>query len=112
MRASFFLETVLGFSAVKAGLSFLPMAVTLAVGTHLAAKALGHLAPRSVATSGLCIAALAGALLATADASSNYADGLPGLLLLGFGVGMFVTVSVTAMHGIQPQHAEWPPASS
>jgi hypothetical protein len=31
---------------------------------------------------------------------------LPGLLLLGFGLGLvFVSVSVTAMHGIPPQHA-------
>lgn len=42
---SIFLQTVLGFSALEAGLSFLPMALTLAAGTHLAAKALGHLAP-------------------------------------------------------------------
>ena len=104
---SIFLQTVLGFSALQAGLSFLPMALTLAAGTHIAAKALGHLAPRIVAATGLVIAAGAGALLATADATSSYAGGLlPGLLLLGFGLGLvFVSVSVTAMHGIPPQHA-------
>lgn len=104
---SIFLQTVLGFSALEAGLSFLPMALTLAVGTHLAAKALGHLAPRTVAATGLGLAALAAALLATADATSSYAGGLlPGLLLLGFGLGLvFVSVSVTAMHGIPAQHA-------
>jgi len=104
---SIFVQTVLGFSALEAGLSFTPMALTLAVGTHLAAKALGHLAPRTVATTGLSIAALAGGLLSTADATSSYAAGLlPGLLLLGLGVGMvFVCVSVTAMDGIPPQHS-------
>jgi hypothetical protein len=103
---SVFLQTVLGFSALEAGLSFLPMALTLAMGTHLAAKALGHLAPRIVATAGLSIAASAGALLATADGTSSYTGGLlPGLLLLGLGLGLvFVSVSVTAMHGIPPQH--------
>jgi MFS family permease len=49
---SIFLQTVLGFSALEAGLSFLPMAVALGAGTHLGAKALGHLArgssPRAV----------------------------------------------------------------
>jgi EmrB/QacA subfamily drug resistance transporter len=105
--SSILMQTVLGFSALEAGLSFLPMALTLAVGTHLAAKALGHLAPRVVAATGMVIAALAGALLSTADGSSSYAGGLlPGLLLLGLGLGLvFVSVSVTAMHGIPPQHA-------
>jgi EmrB/QacA subfamily drug resistance transporter len=105
--ASILMQTVLGFSPLEAGLAFLPMALTLAVGTHLAAKALGHLAPRLVATTGLSIAAIAAALLAAADASSSYTSGLlPGLLLLGLGLGMvFVSVSVTAMHGIPPQHA-------
>lgn len=104
---SIFMQTVLGYSALEAGLSFLPMAIALAVGTHVAAKALGHLAPRIVATAGLCIAAIAGALLASADAGSSYAGGLlPGLLFLGLGLGLvFVCVSVTAMHGIPPQHA-------
>jgi hypothetical protein len=46
-------------------------------------------------------------LLGAADAGAGYAAGvLPGLLLLGLGVGMvFVCVSITAMHGIPPQHA-------
>jgi len=104
---SILMQTVLGFSALEAGLSFLPMAVTLAVGTHLAAQALTHLAPRTVAATGMTIGALAGALLATADGTSSYAGGLlPGLLLLGLGLGLvFVSVSITAMHGIPPQHA-------
>ena len=105
--SSILMQTVLGFSAVEAGLSFLPMALTLAVGTHLAARALGSLAPRVVAATGMVVAAVAAALLAAADATSSYAGGLlPGLLLLGLGLGLvFVSVSVTAMHGIPPQHA-------
>jgi EmrB/QacA subfamily drug resistance transporter len=104
---SIFLQTVLGFSALAAGLSFLPMALTLAVGTHVAAKALQHVAPRVVAATGMCVAALGVGLLATADATSSYAGGvLPGLMIFGLGAGLvFVSVSVTAMHGIPAQHA-------
>lgn len=104
---SIFLQTVLGFTALQSGLSFLPMALALGAGTHVAAKALRHLAPRSVAGTGLSIAAAASALLAGAGAGTSYAAGvLPGLLLLGLGVGMvFVSVSITAMQGIPPQHA-------
>jgi hypothetical protein len=105
--SSIFLQTVLGFSALQAGLSFLPMALALAAGTHVAAKILSHLAPRTVAATGLSLAAVATVLLGAADAGASYAAGvLPGLLLLGLGVGMvFVSVSITAMHGIPPQHA-------
>ena len=105
--SSIFLQTVLGFTALQAGLSFLLMAFALAVGTHMAAKALSHLSPRVVAAAGLSTAAVAGVLLAAADAGAGYATGvLPGLLLLGLGVRMvFVCVSITAMHGSSPQHA-------
>ena len=34
--SSIFFQTVLGYSALEAGLAFLPMAVALVVGTHLA----------------------------------------------------------------------------
>jgi EmrB/QacA subfamily drug resistance transporter len=104
---SIVMQTVLGYSALEAGLAFVPMAFTLAAGTHVAAKALGHTAPRLVAAVGLSVAGSAAGLLALADESSSYAGGLlPGLMLLGFGLGMvFVSVSVTAMHGIPPQHA-------
>ena len=45
--------------------------------------------------------------MSAAPGSAHFApDLLPGLLVLGIGVGMvFVAVSVTAMTGIPPQHA-------
>jgi hypothetical protein len=104
---SIFLQTVLGFTALQSGLSFLPMALALGAGTHVAARGLHHLAPRIVASIGLSIAAVAAAVLGGAGSGTSYAAGLlPGLLLLGLGVGMvFVSVSITAMQGIPPQHA-------
>jgi hypothetical protein len=46
-------------------------------------------------------------LLSQATADSSFATGvLPGLAIIGLGVGMvFAPVSVTAMAGIPPQHA-------
>jgi EmrB/QacA subfamily drug resistance transporter len=104
---SIYLQTVLGFSALAAGLSFLPMALALGAGTHVAARALTRLAPRQVGAAGLAVAAVAAALLATVGETSSFAGGvLPGLVLLGLGLGLvFVSVSVSAMHGIPAQHA-------
>lgn len=46
-------------------------------------------------------------MLSTATSGAHYATGLlPGLMALGFGVGMvFVPVAVTSMIGIPPSHA-------
>ncbi len=104
---SIFVQTVLGYSALRAGLAFLPFALAITVGTVVARHLMAHLSPRVVAAAGLVLAAGAAALLSTASATTGYAGGLlPGLLGLGIGVGMvFVPISVTAMAGIPPSHA-------
>lgn len=105
--ASIFFQTVLGFSALSAGLAFLPFALAITAGTHLASKLLARTSPRNIAATGLTLAATGAALLSTAPGTAHFATNLlPGLLVLGLGVGMvFVAVSVTAMAGIPPQHA-------
>ncbi|MEO6503384.1 MAG: MFS transporter [Jatrophihabitantaceae bacterium] len=105
--SSIYLQGVLGFSALRAGLAFLPFAFAITAGAQLARHLLAHTAPRNLAAAGLAVTAAAALLLSTASASAGYAaDLLPGLVLLGLGVGMvFVPVSVTAMAGIPSQHA-------
>jgi EmrB/QacA subfamily drug resistance transporter len=104
---SIYLQGVLGFSALRTGLAFLPFAIAIPAGAQVARRLLGHIAPRTLAATGLAATAGAALLLSTASASARYAtELLPGLVLLGLGVGMvFVPVSVTAMAGIPAQHA-------
>ena len=104
---SIFLQTALGFSAVETGVAFLPFALAITAGTVLGRHLLGHLAPRTIATTGLVIAGGAALALSTATGAAHFAsDILPGLSALGFGVGMvFVSVSVTSMAGIPASHA-------
>jgi len=104
---SIYLQNVLGYSALRAGLAFLPFAFAITAGTQIARHLLGRISPRTLAATGLAITAGAAILLSTATGNAHYAtDLLPGLVLLGLGVGMvFVPVSVTAMGGIPPQHA-------
>ena len=68
---------------------------------------MAHGTPRTIAAIGLVIVAGGAALLAQASAASVFATGvLPGLVIIGVGVGMvFAPVSVSAMTGIPPQHA-------
>jgi EmrB/QacA subfamily drug resistance transporter len=104
---SIFFQTVLGYSALHAGVAFLPLALAIAAGTHLATHLLARVSPRSIAFAGLILAAGGAAYLSTASGAARFAvDLLPGLAVLGTGVGMvFVAVAVTAMAGIPAQHA-------
>ena len=104
---SIFLQTVLGFSALRTGLAFLPFALAITTGTVVARHLLAHLSPRTIATAGLLLTVAAALLLSTAGSDAHYAgDLLPGLCALGLGVGMvFVPVSVTSMTGIPSSHA-------
>jgi EmrB/QacA subfamily drug resistance transporter len=104
---SIYLQTVLGFSAMEAGLAFLPFALAITAGTVVARHMLSHVSPRGIATTGLLITGAASLLLSTATSGSQFAsDILPGLVALGLGVGMvFVPVSVTSMAGIPSSHA-------
>ena len=105
--SSIFLQTVLGYSALRTGLAFLPFALAITVGTVMARHLLEHVTPRGIATAGLLITAGAAALISTATGSAHYATHLlPGLLAMGLGIGMvFVPVSVTSMAGIPASHS-------
>jgi EmrB/QacA subfamily drug resistance transporter len=104
---SIFVQTVLGFSALETGLGFLPFAFAITAGTLVAKHMLAHLSPRVIATTGLLITVASSVWLSTADSDAHFAtDILPGLSLLGLGVGMvFVPVSVVSMAGIPASHA-------
>ncbi|MBD3926388.1 MFS transporter [Nocardioides cavernae] len=104
---SIFVQTVLGYTALQTGVAFLPFALAITAGTVAARHLLGHVAPRVVAAVGLVVTGTAAVLLSVAGAGAEYAvDLLPGLVIMGVGVGMvFVPVSVTSMAGIPSSHA-------
>ena len=104
---SIFFQTVMGYSALRAGLAFLPLALAITAGTHLASKLLAKTSPRNIAAGGLALVATGAALLSLIGSDAQFAtDLLPGMLVLGFGVGLvFVAVAVTSMAGIPAQHA-------
>jgi EmrB/QacA subfamily drug resistance transporter len=104
---SIFVQTVMGYSAVRTGVAFVPFALAITVGTVLAKHALAHGTPRTIAGIGLLMVTGGAVLLAQASARADFAtDILPAMAVIGLGVGMvFVPVSVTAMAGIASQHA-------
>jgi EmrB/QacA subfamily drug resistance transporter len=104
---SIFFQTVMEYSALRAGVAFLPLALAITAGTHLASKLLAKASPRNIAAGGLTLVTAGAALLSSVGSDAQFAtDLLPGMLVLGFGVGVvFVAVAVTAMAGIPAQHA-------
>jgi EmrB/QacA subfamily drug resistance transporter len=94
-----YLQNVLGYSALKTGLSFLPLALVILAAAHLASHLLSHAGSRIVAVVGLVLTAVGALLLALAPDQATYLTNmLPGFLLLGAGVGLvFVAVTVSAM---------------
>ena len=104
---SIVVQAQLGYSALQAGLAFLPFAFAITLGAIVARHAMAHLAPRAVSAAGFLVTAAGAALLADLPADVHYAaDLLPGLVSLGIGVGMvFAPVSVVAMAGIPASHS-------
>ncbi|MEY9893040.1 EmrB/QacA subfamily drug resistance transporter [Catenulispora sp. MAP5-51] len=103
---SWYLQHRAGYSALKTGVVYLPVAVATGLGAHLASHGVGHLGFRRTAVSGFVVAAAGALLLTRLPASGNAALAvLPGFMLLSVGVGMaLVTATTAALH--QADHSE------
>ncbi|GHC68155.1 DHA2 family efflux MFS transporter permease subunit [Streptomyces cinnamoneus] len=105
---TYYLQVVLGYSAVRTGLAFLPLTLAMITGsTQLAARLVPFVAPRTIVVPGLLTAATGLLVLAQAGTGTPYATRvLPGLVLLGLGMGStMMTVMATATAGVDPQDA-------
>jgi EmrB/QacA subfamily drug resistance transporter len=94
---SLYLQDVLGAGPLLAGTEFLPLVLAIGLAAHLAAHLLPRFGARVLAVAGLAVLAGGGLLLAQASASAGYATGvLPGLVILGFGVGLVFPAATVA----------------
>jgi len=104
---SLLLQRVLGLTALRTGLVFLPVAVATIIGAQAAAHLVARLGSRPVAAAGFALAAIGMALLAGVPADGDpIGDVLPGFTLAAAGLGMaFVTATTTAMARVDPDRA-------
>lgn len=98
---SMYLQDVLDTGPLGTGLSFLPIAATLAVGVHLAGQVIGRSGIRLPMVVGFTVASAGMWYLAGVGAHASYlTDILPGMVILGLGLGIaLVSVSVAVMTG-------------
>lgn len=97
---------MLGYSPIKTGVAFLPMMVAVAVVATLTQSVLvQHLTMRVIVAAGLIVSGAGAALLTQADAGSPYAAWvLPGLILVGTGIGSAIVSAVAVgQQGVDPR---------
>ena len=105
---TYYFQDVLHYSPIKTGVAFLPMMVAVVVVATLTQSVLvQHLTMRVIAVAGLIISGAGAALLTQADAGSPYAAWvLPGLILVGTGIGSAIVSAVAAgQQGVDPRDA-------
>jgi EmrB/QacA subfamily drug resistance transporter len=97
-----FLQRVLGYSALEAGVAFLPFTAGIIIGAGLSQKLLPMLGAREVPLIGLTLAIAGLLLFLRLEPGSEYlVDILPGIMLTSIGMGLtFVPVTLIATSGI------------
>jgi EmrB/QacA subfamily drug resistance transporter len=103
---TYYLQLVKHFSPVTSGLAFLPMIAAIMISSNTSnIVTLPRYGPRIVITIGMVTGFLGMGYLSRLHASSSYAGGvLPGLILIGFAMGMVMAPAMnTATAGVQPK---------
>ncbi|MDQ0812692.1 EmrB/QacA subfamily drug resistance transporter [Streptomyces sp. B3I7] len=103
---TYYLQVILGYSPVRAGLAFLPLTVAIIVGsTQISARLLHHVPPRTLMVPGMLLSAIAMVILTRMTVHSSYtSELLPPLLLMGLGMRLtFMPVFATATSGVAPR---------
>jgi EmrB/QacA subfamily drug resistance transporter len=105
--SSLLLQRLLGLSALRTGLVFLPVALATIVGAHLTGRFIGRYGPRPIAGVAFGAVAVGMALMTRiTSAADPWTDVLPGFLLAAAGLGAgFVIATTTAMSHVDANHA-------
>ena len=100
-----YLQQVLGFSALKTGVSYLPFSLTLIAASTGASRFVDRFTPKPVLVTGLLITTVGFIVLTQASGHGDYVSHvLPALVILALGLGMsFVPITIAATTGVAPE---------
>ena len=100
--ASLFMQQVLGYSAVKTGLAYIPLALAVTVGAGVASGLITKVPVKPVLLLGVVLAAGGLLLLSRLPIDAGYAGRLlPAFLIVGIGLGLaFVPLQIAAAFGV------------
>jgi EmrB/QacA subfamily drug resistance transporter len=99
-----YLQQVLGFSAIQAGLATLPLGLAVIAASQLTPKLVDSVGARRLLAGGLALAAAGLLLLGRIHPAGGYTLDVAGpLVLLGLGMGLsFVPLTASATAGVPP----------
>jgi EmrB/QacA subfamily drug resistance transporter len=105
--ASIYVQEVLGYSALRAGLAFLPVTAGIVIGAGLSQQLIPRVGVRAVGLVGMSIAAIGLILLSRIPVAGTYlGDLLPGLMVMAIGMGLtFVPITLIATTNVEEDDA-------
>jgi EmrB/QacA subfamily drug resistance transporter len=105
--ASIYVQEILGYSPLKAGLAFLPVTLGIAAGAGIAQQLVRRFGPRAVGVGGLTLGTIGMLLLLRTSVHGSYLGQLlPGLLPMSLGMGLtFVPITLMATANVDGDDA-------
>ena len=109
-----YMQHVLGYSPLQAGLAFLPQTLLIAAGAQVTSRLVPRFGPRPLILLGTLVAGGGLAWLAQITTDSTFvADLLGPFVLIGLGMGLAVTpIAVAGTAGVRARRRAWPPGCS
>src|SRR4051794_20795033 len=97
-----YLQQVLGYNALKTGVAYLPLSLSIIGSSTVASRVVDRFTPKPVLVSGLLVATVGFALFTRLQAHGDYAGRLlPAMIVMGVGLGMsFVPITIAATNGV------------
>ena len=104
---SLYLQQVLGYSPIRAGLAFLPMTIAIAVGSTMASRAIARFSTKPMLVAGMLAQTVGLLMFARLPVDGHYAsDVLLPSLLVAAGIGLaYVPATIAAVAGVAPEEA-------
>ena len=105
--SSLYMQEVLGYNPLRAGIAFLPLPSSVVIGSALAQRLIRRIGVRADALLGIALGVAGLALLRGVSAHGSYASHLlPALILSGIGIGnTFLPVTQMALTRLAPEDA-------
>jgi len=101
---TYYLQGILGYSALKTGFAYLPYSVGVFVGATMAGKLMARIGPRPLMVGGMALGAVGLVLFAQIGVHTGFwSQVLPAEVIASLGLGLaFVPLTSTALAGVQP----------
>jgi MFS family permease len=101
-----YMQNILGYSALEAGIRFLPSTAVIIVAAPIAGRLSDRIGPKPLMVAGLSLTAVALYMQSNLTATSGYSALLPAFVIMGLGMGLTMSpMSTAAMNAVSSSKA-------